>query len=80
MSIMQNLSLIYVKYPMNVGGITILGTVIIGGMIWITRSNVKFRIWVNSEGQFIENDLSKIDLNFMGCGPVFRGPYSPRAR
>ena len=40
----------------NVGGITILGTVIIGGMIWITRSNVKFRIWVKSEGQFIEND------------------------
>ena len=39
----------------NVGGITILGTVIIGGMIWITRSDVKFRIWVNSEGHFIEN-------------------------
>ena len=33
-----------------------MGTVIIGGMIWITRSNVKFRIWVKSEGLFIEND------------------------
>ena len=32
------------------------GTVIIGGMIWITRSNVKFRIWVKSEGPFIENN------------------------
>ena len=31
----------------NVGGITILGTVIIGVMIWITRSNVKFRIQGN---------------------------------
>ena len=33
-----------------------MGTVIIGGMIVITRRNVKFRIWVKSEGQFIEND------------------------
>ena len=47
MSIMQNFSLIYAKYPVFVGGITILGTVIIGGMIWITRSNVKFRIQGN---------------------------------
>ena len=52
-----------------------MGTVIIGGMIWITRSNVKFRIWVNSEGHFIENDSifcfwSKIDFNFMTCSPV----------
>ena len=40
MSIMQTFSLIYVKYPVflprSIGGITILGTVIIGGiMIWI---------------------------------------------
>ena len=32
----------------NVKAITILGTVIIGGMIRITRSNVKVRIWVKS--------------------------------
>ena len=43
-------------YP--VGVITILGAEIIGGMIWITRSNVKFSIRVNSEGQFIENETN----------------------
>ena len=75
MSIMQNFSLSRVFTQVNVGGITILGTVIIGGMIWITRSNVKFRIQGSrrvSSLKMIRDFASgaKLDFNFMTYSPV----------